>query len=206
MLNDSYKLFEIIDAGGVHLLQVVKINYNLNKRLKHDLDIQQFDINKETEMTCLGHNNEQVKSITKSIEEVKKLLDDNPFSTKRKNQLEYLSNTLDHFVNWYGANDLQLPQKLSLMEWSKGSFSANKDFSRISVDEKQHRLRRNQSKIVKLLFKNLTNELDGLSYPEMARALDLTSTGKLSNYFKDSPRVGDVFNYSRSTGKYSLKH
>ena len=206
MLNDSYKLFEIIDAGRVHLLQVVKINYNLNKRLKHDLDIQQFDIYKETEMTCLEHNNEQVKSITKSIEEVKKLLDDNPFSTKRKNQLEYLSNTLDHFVNWYGANDLQLPQKLSLMEWSKGSFSANKDFSRISVDEKQHRLRRNQSKIVKLLFKNLTNELDGLSYPEMARALDLTSTGKLSNYFKDSPRVGDVFNHSRSTGKYSLKH
>ena len=197
MLNDSYKLFEIIDAGRVHLLQVVKINYNLNKRLKHDLDIQQFDIYKETEMTCLEHNNEQVKSITKSIEEVKKLLDDNPFSTKRKNQLEYLSNTLDHFVNWYGANDLQLPQKLSLMEWSKGSFSANKDFSRISVDEKQHRLRRNQSKIVKLLFKNLTNELDGLSYPEMARALDLTSTGKLSNYFKDSPRVGDVFNYSK---------
>ena len=72
MLNDSYKLFEIIDAGGVHLLQVVKINYNLNKKLKHDLDIQQFDINKETEITCLEHNNEQVKSITKSIEEVKK--------------------------------------------------------------------------------------------------------------------------------------
>ena len=206
MLNDSYKLFEIIDAGGVHLLQVVKINYNLNKRLKHDLDIQQFDINKETEMTCLEHNNEQVKSITKSIVEVKKLLDENPFSSKRKTQLEYLSNTLDHFVNWYGTNDLQLPQKLYLMEWSKGSFSANKDFSRISVDKKQHRLRRNQSKIVKLLFKNLTNELDGLSYSEMARVLDLTSTGKLSNYFKDSPRVGDVFSHSRSTGKYSFKH
>ena len=190
----------------MHLLQVVKINYNLNKKLKHDLDIQQFDINKITEMTCLEHNNEQVKSITKSIEEVKKLLDENPFSSKRKTQLEYLSNTLDHFVNWYGTNDIQLPQKLSLMEWSKGSFFANKDFSRISVDEKQHRLRRNQSKIVKLLFKNLTNELDGLSYPEMARALDLTSTGKLSNYFKDSPKVGDVFNYSRRTGKYSLKY
>ena len=206
MLNDSYKLFEIIDAGGVHLLQVVKINYNLNKRLKHDLDIQQFDINKETEMICLEHNNEQVKSITKSIEEVKKLLHDNPISTKRKNQLEYLSNTLDHFVNWYGANDLQLPHKFSLMEWSKGSFFANKDFSRISIYNNLYRLRRNQSKVVKLLFENLTDELDGLSYYEMARALDLTSTGKLSNYFKDSPRVGDVFNHSRSTGKYSLKH
>ena len=92
------------------------------------------------------------------------------------------------------------------MEWSKGSFFANKDFSRINVDNKLYRLRRNQSKVVKLLFKNLTKGLDGLSYYEMARELDLTSTGKLSNYFKDSPRVGDVFNYSRRTGKYSLKY
>ena len=84
--------------------------------------------------------------------------------------------------------------------------SANKDFSKINLDNKQYRLRRNQSKVVKLLFDNLTDELDGHSYPEIARALDLTSTGKLSNYFKDSPRVGDVFNYSRSTGKYYLKH
>ena len=92
------------------------------------------------------------------------------------------------------------------MEWSIGSFSANKDLSIINVDNKLFRLRRNQSKVVKLLFENLTDELDGLSYPEMARELDLNSTGKLSNYFKDYPRVGDVFNYSRSTGKYSLKH
>ena len=55
----------------MHYLQAVKINYNLNKRLKHDLDIQKFDINKETEMTCLEHKNQRVKSITKSIEKVK---------------------------------------------------------------------------------------------------------------------------------------
>jgi hypothetical protein len=59
--------------------------------------------------------------------------------------------------------------------------------------------------VVGLLFKNLTDELDGLSYPELARELDLTSYGKLSNYFKDSPRVGDLFNHSRRNGKYTLK-
>ena len=37
MLNDSYRLFEIIDAGGVHLLQVVKINYNFNHNTEKDL-------------------------------------------------------------------------------------------------------------------------------------------------------------------------
>ena len=143
-----------------------------------------------------------------SIAEVRLLLKDNPDSTKRKTQLEYLSNTLDHFVNWYKDKKVQIPDKPPLMEWKTGSFSANKDFSRINLDNKLYRLRRNQSKVVELLFKNLTDELDGLTYPELARELDLTNNynSKLSNYFKDSPRVGDVFNHSKRTGKYSLKH
>ena len=201
-----YTLFDIIDAGGVQLLQVTDIILNIEKKLNHVLVTNDHDLGAHTLDKCKKHNDEQVICIIQSLEEVKKLLDENPFSTKRKNQLEYLSNTLDHFVNWYGTNDFQLPQKLSLMEWSKGSFFANKDFSRINVDNNLYRLRRNQSKVVKLLFENLTDKLDGLSYYEMARELDLTSTGKLSNYFKDSPRVGDVFNYSRRTGKYSLKY
>ena len=204
MFLGSYTLFDIVQKNGEAQFEFCFITFDLKEPLNHTLTSTYDALKKRNIETCKEHNNEQVKSITKSIEEVKKLLVENPFSTKRKNQLEYLSNTLDHFVNWYGTNDLQLPQKLSLMEWSKGSFSANKDFSIINVDNKLFRLRRNQSKVVKLLFENLTDELDGLSYPEMARELDLTSTGKLSNYFKDYPRVGDVFNYSRSTGKYSL--
>ena len=206
MFLGFYTLFDIVGQNEKAQFEISVISFEIKEPLNHTLTSTYDALKKRNLETCKEHNNEQVKSITKSIEEVKKLLDENPFSTKRKNQLEYLSNTLDHFVNWYGTNDFQLPQKLSLMEWSKGSFSANKDFSRISVDKKQYRLRRNQSKVVMLLFEKMTEELDGLSYPEMARALDLTSTGKLSNYFKDSPRVGDVFNYSRSTGKYSLKH
>jgi len=85
----------------------------------------------------------------------------------------------------------------------------NIHFSKINLDNKLYRLRRNQSKVVELLFKNLTDELDGLTYPEIARELDLTDnrfSSKLSNYFKGLPRVGDLFNYSRRTGKYSLRH
>jgi organic radical activating enzyme len=206
MLLGPYTLFDIVGQNEKAQFEISVISFEIGEPLNHTLTSTYDALKKRNIETCKEHNNEQVKSITKSIEEVKKLLDENPFSTKRKNQLEYLSNTLDHFVNWYGTNDFQLPQKLSLMEWSKGSFFANKDFSRINVDNNLYRLRRNQSKVVKLLFKNLTDELDGLSYYEMARVLDLTSTGKLSNYFKDSPRVGDVFNYSKRTGKYSLKH
>ena len=206
MFLGPYTLFDIVGQNEKAQFEISVISFEIKEPLNHTLTSTYDALKKRNIETCKEHNNEQVKSITKSIEEVKKLLDENPFSTKRKNQLEYLSNTLDHFVNWYGTNDFQLPQKLSLMEWSKGSFFANKDFSRINVDNNLYILRRNQSKVVKLLFKNLTDELDGLSYYEMARVLDLTSTGKLSNYFKDSPRVGDVFNYSRSTGKYSLKH
>ena len=206
MFLGPYTLYDIVGQNEKAQFEISVISFEIKEPLNHTLTSTYQSLEEWTKETCQEHNNEQVKSITKSIEEVKKLLDENPFSTKRKNQLEYLSNTLDHFVNWYGTNDLQLPQKLSLMEWSRGSFSSNKDFSIINVDNNLYRLRRNQSKIVKLLFKNLTNELDGLSYSEMARVLDLTSTGKLSNYFKDSPRVGDLFNYSRRTGKYSLRH
>ena len=206
MFLGPYKLFDIINLGTIKKLQVTKISYDLDFKLNHTMKSKEYDIENNTLDNCKENNEEQFITLTESIEKVRGYLKTNPSSTKRKNQLEYLSNTLDHFVNWYGTNDFQLPQKLSLMEWSKGSFFANKDFSRINVDNNLYRLRRNQSKVVKLLFENLTDELDGLSYYEMARELDLTSTGKLSNYFKDSPKVGDVFNYSRRTGKYSLKY
>ena len=204
-----YKLFDVINLGTETRLQITKITFDLELKLNHTMVSKEYDIENNTLDNCKENNEVQFITLTKSIEKVRGYLKTNPSSTKRKNQLEYLSNTLDHFVNWYEYNNLQLPQKLSLMEWSKGSFSANKDFSRISVDKKQHRLRRNQSKVVKLLFKNLSDELDGLTYPELAKELDLTQnrvSSKLSNYFKGSPKVGDLFNYSRRTDKYSLKH
>ena len=206
MFLGPYKLFDIINFGTIKKLQVTKISYDLDFKLNHTMKSKEYDIENNTMDNCKENNEVQFITLTKSIEKVRGYLKANPDSTKRKNQLEYLSNTLDHFVNWYKDKELPMPDKPSAMEWKTGSFLANKDFSRINVDNNLYRLRRNQSKVVKLLFENLTDKLDGLSYYEMARALDLTSTGKLSNYFKDSPRVGDVFNHSRSTGKYSLKH
>ena len=109
MFLRPYTLFDIIDTGEGELLQVTEIIFDIEARLNHTLNRKHYHLKENTLQTCHESNEEQVKSITKSIEEVKKLLDENPFSTKRKNQLEYLSNTLDHFVNWYGTNDLQLP-------------------------------------------------------------------------------------------------
>jgi len=201
-----YTLFDIIDTGVKELFQITEIIYDIEAKLNHTLDSVDYPLKNNTLEICKEHNDEQVSSINQSIEEVRGYLSANPDSTKRKNQLEYLSNSFDHFVNWYKGKGLLMPDKPPAMESNKGSFSANKDFSEINLDNKPYRLRRNQPKIVELLFKNLMDELDGLSYPEIARKLDLTSTGKLSNYFKDSPRVGDVFNHSKRTGKYSLKH
>ena len=141
-----------------------------------------------------------------SLSKVKLFLKKNPDSTKRKNQLEYLSNTLDHFVNWYDKNKLIIPKRAPELKWNKGSFYANQDFSIITINDEKYNLSPNQSKVVGLLFKNLTDALDGLSYRDMVRETDLTRSGKLSNYFKGSPRVGDLFNYSRRTGEYSLRH
>ena len=206
MFLGPYNLYDIKSVNEEPTLEITAIVFDLNKKLYHYFIQNHLSLNSKTIKYCIKENNAQVELINLSIAEVRILLKDNPDSTKRKTQLKYLSNTLDHFVNWYKDKELPMPSNAPAMEWSKGSFSANKDFSKINLDNKQYRLRRNQSKVVKLLFDNLTDELDGHSYPEIARALDLTRTGKLSNYFKDSPRVGDVFNYSRSTGKYSLRH
>lgn len=208
MFLGPYKLFDIINLGTIKKLQVTKISYDLDFKLNHTMKSKEYDIENNTLDNCKENNEVQFITLTKSIEKVRGYLKANPDSTKRKNQLEYLSNTLDHFVNWYKDEKLPMPDKLPAMEWKTGSFFANKDFSIINLDNKLYRLRRNQSKVVELLFKNLTDELDGLSYPELARELGLTnnSNSKLSNYFKDLPRVGDLFNHSRRTGKYSLKH
>ena len=155
---------------------------------------------------CKENNEVQFITLTKSIEKVRGYLKTNPSSTKRKNQLEYLSNTLDHFVNWYDKNKLIIPKRAPELKWNKGSFYANQDFSIFTINDEKYNLSPNQSKVVGLLFKNLTDALDGLSYRDMVRETDLTRSGKLSNYFKGSPRIGDLFNYSRRTGKYSLRH
>ena len=206
MFLGPYKLFDIINLGTIKKLQVTKISYDLDFKLNHTMKSKEYDIENNTLDICKRNNEVQFITLTKYIEKVRGYLKANPNSTKRKNQLEYLSNTLDHFVIWYEDNKFQIPDKIPLLEWSKGSFSANKNFSIIKIKNKSYSLRRNQPKIVELLFQNLTDELDGLSYKDLSRELDLTSYGKLSNYFKDSPRVGDLFNYSRRTGKYSLKY
>ena len=205
MFLGPYKLFDIINLGTIKKLQVTKITFDLELKLNHTMVSKEYDIENNTLDNCKENNEVQFITLTKSIEKVRGYLKTNPHSTKRKNQLEYLSNTLDHFVNWYENNKFQIPDKIPLLEWSKGSFSANKNFSIIKIKNKSYSLRRNQPKIVELLFQNLTDELDGLSYKDLSRELDLTSYGKLSNYFKDSPRVGDLFNYSKRNGKYILK-
>ena len=208
MNTGPHTLFDIVEQNEEAQFQICVITFDIKEPLNHSLTLNYQPLENRTIETCQQHNDEQVNSINQFIEEVRGYLSANPDSTKRESQLEYLSNTLDHFVNWYKDKELPMPDKPPVMEWNKGSFSANKNFSIIKIKNKSYSLRRNQPKIVELLFQNLKSELDGLSYPELARKLDLTNNynSKLSNYFKDSPRVGDVFNHSKRTGKYSLKH
>ena len=201
-----FVIFDIVEENGDKFLQTFKIIYNIEETLNHNVILNLSPLNHETIQSCKTHNDKQVDILFKSLKKVNDYLLANPGSTKRQNQVEYLSNTYDHFVNWYADKELPMPDKPSAMEWNKGLFYANKNFSIIKIKNKLYSLRRNQPKIVEFLYQNLKNELDGLSYSELARELDLTSSGKLSNYFKDSPRVGDVFNYFKRTGKYSLKH
>ena len=206
MFLGPYNLYDIISVNEKSTLEITAIVFDLNKKLYHYFIQNHLSLNSKTIKYCIKENNAQVELINLSIAEVRILLKDNPDSTKRKTQLKYLSNTLDHFVNWYDKNKLIIPKRAPELKWNKGSFYANQDFSIITINDDTYNLSPNQSKVVGLLFNNLTNALDGLSYSDMVRKTDLTHSGKLSNYFKGSPRVGDLFNYSRRTGKYSLKY
>jgi len=152
MFLGPYKLFDIINLGTIKKLQVTKISYDLDFKLNHTMKSKEYDIENNTLDICKRNNEVQFITLTKYIEKVRGYLKANPNSTKRKNQLEYLSNTLDHFVIWYEDNKFQIPDKIPLLEWSKGSFSANKNFSIIKIKNKSYSLRRNQPKIVGILF------------------------------------------------------
>ena len=209
MFLGPYNLYDIKSVNEEPTLEITAIVFDLNKKLYHYFIQNHLSLNSKTFKYCIKENNTQVELINFSISKVRLLLKDNPDSTKRKTQLKYLSNTLDHFVNWYDKNKLIIPKRAPALKWHRGSFYANQDYSIITIYNETYRLSPSQSKVVGLLFKNLTDELDGLTYPELAKELDLTNnrvSSKLSNYFKDSPRVGDLFNYSRRTGKYSIKY
>jgi hypothetical protein len=206
MFLGPYTLFDILEQNKEAQFEICVISFDLNEKLNHSFQHNHFPLKDNSVEYCKNKNDRQVELLYFSLRKVRLLFKENPDSTKRKNQLEYLSNTLDHFVNWYDNNQLIIPKKAPELKWNKDIFFANQDFSIITIKDETYSLRPNQSKVVGLLFKNLKSELDGLSYSGMAKELDLTTSGKLSNYFKDSPKVNDVFNYSRITGKYSLKH
>ena len=103
MFLGPYKLFDIINLGTEKRLQITKITLDLELKLNHTMKSKEYDIEDNTLDNCKENNEVQFITPTESIEKVRGYLKANPFSTKRKNQLEYLSNTLDHFVNWYGA-------------------------------------------------------------------------------------------------------
>ena len=163
------------------IFQICVISFDISESLKHTLTLNYQPLDNNSLETCKNKNDRQVELLYFSLSKVKLFLKENPDSTKRKNQLEYLSNTLDHFVNWYDKNKLIIPNRAPEVKWNKGSFYANQDFSIITINDDTYNLSPNQSKVVGLLFNNLTNALDGLSFRDMVRATDLPRSGKLSN-------------------------
>ena len=199
-----YTLFDVVEQNEEASFQICVITLDIKEPLNHYLTLNYFPLDSNNLETCKEHNDEQVSSINQSIEEVRGYLSANPDSTKRKNQLEYLSNTLDHFVNWYEENQLPFPDTPTIMPNKIGIFSANRDFSIISIRDTIFRLRESQSKIVQVLYESADDGVDGLTYPEIARRTGLTTYSKMSNYFQARLRVKDLLKYSKQNRRYTL--
>jgi len=204
MFLGPYKLFDIINLGTIKKLQVTKISYELDCKLNHTMKSKEYDIENNTLDNCKENNEVQFITLTKSIEKVRGYLKTNPSSTKRKNQLEYLSNTLDHFVNWYEDKELSLPDSSNLMPNKIGIFSSNLDFSLVFIGQTSYRLSENQSKIIKALYKSTVEGVDGLTYQEIANRASLTPSSRVSSYFQSDIRWNDLLKYSRQNRRYSL--
>ena len=205
MFLGPYKLFDIINLGIVKQLRITKITFDLELKLNHTIESKEVDIEDNTFDNCKENNEAQFITLKESIEKVRGYLKANPNSTKRKNQLEYLSNTLDHFVNWYEDKELSLPDFSNIMPNKIGIFSANLDFSVISIGQTIHRLSENQSKIIKALYNSISDGVDGLTYQEIANRAGLTSSSRVSSYFQSELRWDDLLKYSKLSRRYSLK-
>jgi len=204
MYLGPYTLFDIIEQNGESFFQNCTIVFDIEKLLNHFLTLNDFPLDDKTLKTCKEHNDKQVSSLNQSIEEVRDYLNANPDSTKRKNQLEYLSNALDHYVNWYKKTQFNFSDTPTIMPNKIGIFSANRDFSIISIRDTTFRLRESQSKIVQVLYESADDGVDGLTYPEIARRTGLTTYSKMSNYFQARLRVKDLLKYSKQNRRYTL--
>ena len=204
MYIGPFKLYDIINTGKKVRLEVTIISFDPDDKLYLLFSSEENPDETATVDSCREHNDKQVSSINQSIGEVRDFLSANPDSTKRKNQLVYLSNTLDHFVNFYSDNKLPLPDVPTFMPNKMGIFSGNLDFSIISIGETIYRLSESQSKIIKALYKSTAEGVDGLTYQEIANRTGLTSYSKLSSYFQSELRWNDLLKHSRQNRRYSL--
>jgi len=204
MYLGPFKLYDIINTGKKGRLEVTIISFDPDDKLYLLFSSEENPDETATVDSCREHNDKQVSFINQSIGEVRDFLSANPDSTKRKNQLVYLSNTLDHFVNFYSDNKLPLPNVPTFMPNKMGIFSGNLDFSIISIGETIYRLSESQSKIVKALYESTAEGVDGLTYKEIAKRTDLTSYSRLSSYFQAEHRVSNLFKYSRRDKRYYL--
>ena len=204
MYLGPYTLFDIIEQNGKSFFQNCTIVFDIEKLLNHFLTLNDFPLDDKTLETCKEHNDKQVSSLNQSIEEVRDYLNANPDSTKRKNQLEYLSNALDHYVNWYKKTQFNFSDTPTIMPNKIGIFSANRDFSIVSIGDVTYQLRPSQSKIVKVLYESACEGVDGLTYQVISNKAGLTSSSKMASYFQAEVRVFDLLKYSSRDRRYSL--
>ena len=110
MHNTSYILYDIIQKEGEDKLESTPINFASDEKLHHKLgDHLLSDTEGRDIKWCEEKNSHQIVILL----EEKQILEDDIKSfgegTKWKKQLDYVRNTLAHFLNWYRNNQLDFP-------------------------------------------------------------------------------------------------
>ena len=198
-----YCIYDIIKKDGEDKLEITAINFDINHRLNHYLASETFPLGNKTVETCKERNDRQVLSLSEAIKQVEKYLSQHPDGSKRKTQRDYLVNTYEQFRNWYNDNGYPIEGNPLDNHHTLGKFSANKDFSVITINENRYVLSESQAKIVKLTFKSAEDDIPGLSWIYIAREIGFTRYSKMSNYFQKELKCTTLFRYKNQ--RYHLR-
>ena len=110
MHNTSYILYDIIQKKGKDKLESTPIIFDPDEKLHHKfgkpllLDTEGKDIK-----WCEEKNSQQIEILREEKQILEHDIEYIGEGTKWKNQLDYVLNTLAHFLNWYRDNQLDLP-------------------------------------------------------------------------------------------------
>ena len=119
MFKHHYILFNIVKQSDEEFFEKTIIAFDLDENNNHTVESKNFPLDDKTIDICKEHNDAQITSLLDSKAEIEKY---NIGGNKRPNQLDFIIDTLEHFRNWYIAQNLSFPISDNILQQPQRKF------------------------------------------------------------------------------------